>query len=117
MRRAYLLAPTCVVAMLTLCLARTAGAGSLPWRGPPIIIGSSGEQLCAKHRQALQRVTVFGPAEGVCVLVQPSKRMARQLARSPNALPFDIQRKPNLLYSRATEVWCCLRCEEEVRRK
>jgi hypothetical protein len=75
---------------------------------------NAGEQLCAKHHQALRSMTVFGPAAGVCVLFQPSKRMARQLAHSPNALPLDLQRKPNLLYSRAVQVWYCLRCEEEV---
>lgn len=104
------------IALLTLSFACAAAAGSLTWQGPRIISGRSGEQLCAKHLQPLQRVTVFGPASGVCVLVQPSKGMARQLARSPNALPFGVHRKPDLLYSRAVQTWCCLRCEEEVQR-
>jgi len=104
------------IALLTLSFACAATAGSLAWQGPRTISGNSGEQFCAKHHQPLQRVTVFGPAAGVCVLVQPSKGMTRQLARSPNALPFGVHRKPDLLYSRAVQTLCCLRCEEEVQR-
>jgi hypothetical protein len=105
-----------IIALLLLAFACVANASSPPWRGPPITTGSGGEQLCAKHHQPLQRVTVYGPADGVCVLVQPSKTMSRQLARSPNALRFDLHRKASRLYSRAVQMSYCLRCEEEVQR-
>jgi hypothetical protein len=107
-----------VIGALLLILAFTgeAIAGSPPWHGAPVITDSSGEQLCAKHREPLQRTTVFGPGGGACVLVHPSKKFVSQLARFPNALPFGIHRKADVLYSRATEVWYCGRCEEEVER-
>jgi hypothetical protein len=103
------------IIVLTLMLACAASAGSPPWHGPPIITGKAGEQLCAKHREPLQRITIFGPAAGVCILFQPSKQAARQLARSPNALPFGISRAKSLLYSRPVETSYCVQCEEEVR--
>jgi hypothetical protein len=99
---------------MTLTLACAVSAGSPPWRGPGVIKGSGGEQVCAKHHETLRRETVFGPGNGICVLVQPSKAMARQLARSPNALPIGIHRQQNQLYSRAVEVLYCARCEDEV---
>jgi hypothetical protein len=105
-----------VAGLLLMAFVDEARAGSRTWRGAPVIMGSSGEQLCAKHHEALQRTTVFGPGGGVCVLVQPSKKFVWQLARSPNALRFDVHRKADVLYSRAVEVWYCVRCEEEVQR-
>lgn len=104
------------IVLLMLTLACAARAESSRWSGPRVINGSFGEQLCGKHRQQLERVTVFGPGGGVCVLVQPSKKMARQLARSPNALSVSVHRKPDQLYSRRVQLWYCVRCEEEVER-
>lgn len=109
MRVVHLFALTCL--LFFTCAVR---AGSSRWQGPAIITGHSGEQLCAKHHQPLERVTVFGPGDGVCVLVQPSKAWTRQQARSPNALPFALHRKSSLLYSRAVPMSYCARCEEEV---
>jgi hypothetical protein len=105
-----------IVGLLLQAFAGEVTAGSKPWKGARIISGSAGEQVCAKHREPLQRTTVFVPGGGVCVLVQPSKKFTWQVARSPNALPFGIQRKADVLYSRATEVSYCVRCEEEVER-
>lgn len=101
---------------LAVTFACATEAGSPRSQGPPVVTGSSGEQLCAKHHQPLQGVTVFGPGGGVCVLVQPSKAWTRQIVRSPNALPFELHRKANLLYSRPVQVTYCFRCEEEVQR-
>jgi hypothetical protein len=104
------------VVLLLTAMASLASAGSRPWRGAPVIAGSSGEKICAKHHELLQRTTVFGLGGGVCVLVQPSKKFTWQAARSPNALPFGIRRKADVLYSRAVEVSYCVRCDEEVER-
>jgi hypothetical protein len=104
------------ILLLMLSFACAADAGSPRWQGPPVITGSSGEKVCAKHHQPLQLVTVFGPGNGICVLVQPSKPWSRQVARSPNALNFALHRKANLLYSRAVQVWYCVRCEKEMQR-
>ena len=104
------------VALLALTLACAAGAEPPRWKGARVITDNSGEQLCGKHREPLESVTVFGPGGGICVLIQPSKKMARQLARSPNALPVGVHRKADALYSRPVQVWYCARCEEEVER-
>ena len=103
-----------LILFLTVSFACAVSAGSSRWQGPPVITGNSGEQLCAKHHLPLQRVTVFGPGDGICVLVQPSKAWTRQQARSPNALSFALRRKASLLYSRAVQVSYCFRCEDEV---
>jgi hypothetical protein len=110
MRGVHLFALFCL-----LCVAGAANAAPR-WQGPSVITGHSGEQLCAKHHQPLERVTMFGPGDGICVLVQPSKAWSRQIARSPNALPFALHRKSDLLYSRAVQVSYCVRCEEEVQK-
>jgi hypothetical protein len=85
-----------------------------PWKGPPVTVSRSGERLCAKHRERLETITVYGPGSGVCVLLQPGKRMAKALAASPNALPIGIRREKSQLYSRAVEVSYCKRCEADV---
>jgi hypothetical protein len=111
MRGVHLFALTCLLSFV--CIAH---GGSPLRQGPAVITGNSGEQLCAKHHQPLQPTTMFGPGDGVCVLVQPSKAWSRQIAHSPNALPFALHRKAGLLYSRAVQVSYCFRCEEEVQR-
>jgi hypothetical protein len=85
-----------------------------PWKGPPVIVGQSGERLCAKHRERLETITVYGPGNGICVLFQPDKRTAKARAASPNALPIGIRREKSQLYSRAMEVSFCKRCEADV---
>ena len=85
-----------------------------PWKGPPITISQSGERLCAKHRERLETITVFGPGNGVCILFQPDKRTAAARAASPNALPMGIRREKSQLYSRAVEVSYCKGCEADV---
>jgi hypothetical protein len=85
-----------------------------PWKGPPVTVSRSGERLCAKHRERLETVTVYGPAGGVCILFQPDKRTVKARAASPNALPIGIRREKSQLYSRAVEVSYCKRCETDV---
>jgi hypothetical protein len=101
-------------AMLILAFVGETDGGSPSSTSARVITGSRGEQVCARHHQRLEQATVFGPGGGVCVLIQPSKKMVRQLARSPNALPFGVHRKADALYSRPVEVWFCARCEGEV---
>jgi hypothetical protein len=95
-------------------VAFAATASCPPWQGPGIVIGPAGERLCAKHREPLQVTTVYGPGDGVCVLVQPTKEMAKARACSPNALPFGVSRSLNQLYSRAVETSYCSRCEANL---
>jgi hypothetical protein len=86
----------------------------LPWKGPPVTVSRSGERLCAKHRERLETITVYGPGDGVCILFQPDKRTVKARAASPNALPIGICREKSQLYSRAVEVSYCKRCEADV---
>jgi hypothetical protein len=85
-----------------------------PWRGPAVTVSQSGERLCAKHRERLDTITVYGPGNGVCVLFQPDKRTVKARAASPNALPIGIRREKSQLYSRPVEVSYCKRCEADV---
>jgi hypothetical protein len=85
-----------------------------PWKGPSVTVSPSGERLCAKHRERLETITVYGPGKGICVLFQPDKRTLKARAASPNALPIGIRREKSQLYSRAVEVSYCKRCEAEV---
>jgi hypothetical protein len=101
---------------LTLALAAllpTAGLCS-PWKGPSITVSQTGERLCAKHRERLETITVYGPGNGVCILFQPDKRTAKARAASPNALPIGTRPEKSQLYSRAVEVSYCKRCEADV---
>jgi len=77
-------------------------------------VSQSGERLCAKHRERLDTITVYGPGNGVCVLFQPDKRTVKARAASPNALPIGIRREKSQLYSRAVEISYCKRCEADV---
>jgi hypothetical protein len=79
-----------------------------------VTLSQSGERLCAKHRERLETITVYGPGNGVCILFQPDKRSVKARAASPNALPIGIQREKSQLYSRAVEVSYCKRCEADV---
>lgn len=99
--------------VLVVVLLPAAGRSS-SWKGPPVTVSQSGEQLCAKHRQRLETITVYEPGNGVCVLFQPDKRTVKARAASPNALPLGIRREKNQLYSRAVEVSYCKRCEADV---
>lgn len=91
----------------------TTGRGS-PWKGPAVTVSRSGERLCAKHRERLETITVYGPGTAVCILFQPDKRTVKARAASPNALPIGIRRERSELYSRAVEVSYCKRCEADV---
>lgn len=99
---------------LAVFLAMPSVAECSPWRGAGVIIGRAGERLCAKHHQQLTTTTVYGPADGVCVLLQPNKRTAKVRAASPNAFPLGVTRQKTPLYSRAAEVSYCARCEADV---
>jgi hypothetical protein len=102
-------------ALILVLLVSLPSAGHCsPWKRPPITISQSGERLCAKHRERLETITVFGPANGVCILFQPDKRTVTARAASPNALPMGIRREKSQLYSRAVEVSYCKRCEVDV---
>ena len=85
-----------------------------PWKGLPVTVSQSGERLCAKHRERLETITVYGPGSGVCILFQPDKRTAKARAASPNALPIGVRREKSQLYSRAVEVSYCKHCEADV---
>ena len=85
-----------------------------PWKGPPVTVTQSGERVCAKHRERLETITVYGPGNGVCILFQPDKRTAKARAASPNALPMGITRQKSQLYSHPVEVSYCKRCEADV---
>jgi hypothetical protein len=101
--------------LLLFCAGAVAAAAACPPRhGARTTIGAAGEQLCAKHREPLQAVTVYGPGDGACVLVQQTKTARAARACSPNALPFAISRTRNALYSRAVAASYCKRCEAEV---
>jgi len=102
------------VLILTVCLASAATASCPPWKGPPVIIGQSGERLCAKHHEPLQTTVVYGPDPGICILVQSTKEAAKARACSPNALAFGISRTKNQLYSRAVKTSYCRQCEAFV---
>ncbi|MEP6810557.1 MAG: hypothetical protein ABI992_09965 [Chthoniobacterales bacterium] len=100
---------------LLLIFSTTLAHASCPrWRGPARMSGAGGEVRCAKHREALQELTIYGPGGGVCILFQPTKEMMQARACSPNALPLGVERKRSELYSRPTQVWFCARCEAEV---
>lgn len=103
--RAFLLALAVLLPTTGLCS---------PWKGPSVIIGRSGERLCAKHQQRLETTTVYGPGDGVCILFQPDKETVKARAASPNALPIGIRRDKSQLYSRPVEVTYCKRCEADV---
>jgi hypothetical protein len=105
MTRAFLLALVMLLPTTGICSS---------WKGPPVIIGPTGERLCAKHHQRLETTTVYGPGDGVCVLFQPDKKTLKARAASPNALPIGIRRDKSQLYSRAVEVAYCKRCEADV---
>jgi hypothetical protein len=100
------------VLMLIVCLP--AFAACPPWRGAPVIIGKSGEQLCARHHEPLQRTTVYGPDPAICILVQETKEAANARGCSPNALPFGVSRTKSRLYSRAVGTSYCPHCETFV---
>jgi hypothetical protein len=87
---------------------------SSPWKGSAVTVSQSGERLCAKHRERLDTITVYGPSDGVCILFQPDKRTVKARAESPNALPIGIRREKSQLYSRAVEVSYCKHCEVDV---
>jgi hypothetical protein len=101
-----------ILVLLVLLLPGTGRCA--PWKGPAITVSQSGERLCAKHREHLETITVYGPGNGVCILFQPDKRTAKVRAASPNALPIGIRREKSQLYSRAVEVSYCKRCEADV---
>lgn len=100
--------------ILGLLLLLPATGRCSPWKGPPVTVSQSGERLCAKHRERLETITVYGPGNGICVLVQPDKRTVKARAASPNALPIGISRDKSPIYSRAMEVSYCKRCEADV---
>jgi hypothetical protein len=102
------------VSVLLVTFASTARAACPPWRGPAITVGPSGEQLCAKHHEALQKTTVYGPDPAICILVQQTKKAAKARACCPNAMPFGISRTKSRLYSRAVETSYCNQCETFV---
>jgi hypothetical protein len=97
------------IPMLMACLA--ASAACPPWRGAPVTIGQSGERLCAKHHEPLQKTTVYGPDPKICILVQETKEAANARACSPNALPFGVSRTKSQLYSRVVKTSFCQECE------
>jgi hypothetical protein len=96
------------------CFASTATAGCPPWKGDTVVSGRDGERLCAKHREALRKATVYGPDPAICILVQPTGEQTKARACSPNALPFGIGRTKTRLYSRGLETWYCRQCESFV---
>ena len=103
------------VSVLMLIVCHDATAVCPPWRGARVTIGRSGEQLCAKHHEALQKATVYGPDPAICILVQETKEAAHARGCSPNALPFGVSRTKSQLYSRAVETSYCAQCEAFVR--
>ena len=100
--------------VLALLAMLPATAHCSPWKRPPVTINRAGERLCAKHHQQLERITVYGPGNGVCILFQPNRATARARAASPNPLPLGIQRTRSQLYSQAAWVSYCKSCEADV---
>lgn len=100
--------------ILGLVLVLPATARCLPWKGASVTVSQSGERFCAKHRERLETITVYGPGNGICVLVQPDKRTTKARAASPNALPIGLRGEKSQIYSRAVEVSYCKRCEADV---
>lgn len=104
---------TCLLGAL-ICFPSAASAGCPPWRGPAVTVGRSGERLCAKHHEPLLKATVFGPDPAICILVQPTNKVAKARACSPNAVPFGVSRAKSVLYSRPIETFYCTSCETFV---